>query len=413
MEITRSVTGKHHILRVRGKLDAYWSDALSNELETTVRSGAAEISLDLAGVSFISSAGLRVLLLYLKQMRAINGVLRIVQPSEKVRDIFDLSGLTELLLQTAEDESLCRDDPMEPLEDGSGSFCLYPLERQSRGCVDYHAPRDEASDHYTMLKLPSERFGFGIGAFGDVGSGVERQFGEFLSAGGVTICLPTDERNHPDYMIEDGVFVPAITLYSGMVADARFSTELRFEASEQLRGMPFSRLARLAITHTEGDAALLLIAETASLIGSSLRLSPVPHGLSWTVPELRQQFAFTTEPSFPRSVVVLCAVVSRQPAPYLRPLAPGADVYGHAHAAIFAYRPMPTGKIDPNAYIRALVDEEHVHSVLHLMYDNRNALRSTESEFIRGAMFLHPLQDVHTHVQPPERAAEATREGTA
>jgi anti-anti-sigma factor len=407
VEITRSVSGKHHILRVKGKLDAYWADALSNELETTVRTGATEISLDLAGVSFISSAGLRVLLLYLKQMRAINGILRIVDPSEKVRDIFDLSGLTELLLQTADDESIRRDDPMEPLPDGSGSFCLYPLGTESRGLVEYHAPPDDPAAEYVTLKLPAERFGFGIGAFGDVDSGVELQFGEFLSAGGITICLPTDERNHPDYMIEDGVFVPSISIYSGMIADARFTTELRFEASEHLRGMRFSSLAQLAITHAEGDAAVLLIAETASLIGCSLRLSPVPNGFSWTVPELREQFAFTTEPSFPKSVVVLCAVVSAHPAPYLRRLAPDADVYGHAHAAVFPYRPMPSGKVDPNAYIRALVDEEHVQSVLHLMYDNRNALRSMESEFIRGAMFLHPLQDLEQH--PGLRTVEADK----
>ena len=394
MEITRSVSGKHHILRVKGKLDAYWADALSSELETTVRTGASEISLNLAGVSFISSAGLRVLLLYLKQMRAINGVLRIVEPSEKVRDIFDLSGLTELLLHTAEDESVLRDDPMEPLPDGSGSFCLYPLGTVPRGRVDYHSPPDGSTREYATLKLPAQRFGFGIGAFGDVESGVEQQFGEFLSAGGITICLPTDERNHPDYMIEDGVFVPSISLYSGMIADARFTTELRFEASEQLRGMPFSSLAQLAIDHAEGDVAVLLIAESAALIGCSLRLSPVPNGFTWSVPGLREQFAFTTEPSYPRSVVVLCAVVSRTGAPYLRRLAPDAEVYGHAHAAVFPYRPLPSGKIDPDAFIRALVDEEHVQSVLHLMYDNRNALRSMESEFVRGAMFLHPLQNL-------------------
>ncbi len=410
MEIARSVTGKHHILGVKGKLDAYWSDALSNELESCVRSGASEISLNLAGVSFISSAGLRVLLLYLKQMRAINGVLRIIEPSDKVRNIFDLSGLTDLLLETAEDVSIRREDPMEELEDGSGSFCIYPIAEETPGRLAYYPPPDDATAAFPALKLPATHFGLGIGAFGDVESGVEQQLGEFLSAGGITICLPTDERNHPDYMIEDGVFIPSISLYSGIVAEARFSKELRFEASEQRRGMGFSHLARLALDHSGDDVAMLIIAEAAALIGVSLRQSPVPDGVTWSLPGLREQFAFTTEPSYPKSMVVISAVVSRKPAPYLRPLAPGTAVYGHGHAAVFSYRPLPAGKVDPHAFIRALFDEEQIRTVLHLMYDDRNSLSSIESEFVRGAMFLHPVHS-RNHASPDEENASSGMEG--
>jgi anti-anti-sigma factor len=403
VEITRSGTGKHTALRVKGKLDAYWSDALSTELEACVRGGATEVSLNLSGVSFISSAGLSVLLIYLKQMKAINGALRIVDPSEKVRSIFDLSGLTELLLQSQDDAGLLRDEPMKKLEDGSGSFCAYPIDGEARGRLAYYAPPLGRQGAYPLISLPSTHFGFGIGAFGDVGSGVEQQFGEFLSASGITICLPTDDRNHPDYMIEDGVFVPSISVYSGMVAEAAFTTALRFEASEQRRGMPLSRLARLALDAAGRSVAVLMIAETAALIGSSLRRSPVPDGFAWTFPELRDQFAFTTEPSFPKTIALVCAVFSAEKAPYLRRLSPGKDVFGHAHAAVFSYRPMPAGKVEPQSFIRALFDEESIHTVLHLLYDDRTMLSSIESEFVRGAMFLHPLEGVPRHeAQDPD-----------
>ena len=414
MEITRSGSGKHSTLRVKGKLDAYWSDALSTELETCVRGGATEVSLNLSGVSFISSAGLRVLLIYLKQMKAINGTLRIVDPSDKVRSIFDLSGLTELLLQSQEDAGHVKDEPMQRLEDGSGSFCSYPVDGDASGRLSYYASPAGDAGEYPMVSLPSTHFGFGIGAFGDVGSGVEQQFGEFLSAGGITICLPTDDRNHPDYMIEDGVFVPSISVYSGMVAEAAFSTELRFEASEQRRGMSLSRLARLALETAGKSTAVLMIAETAALIGSSLRKSPVPDGFIWTFPELRDQFAFTTEPSFPKTIALVCAVFSEHDAPYLRRLSPGKDVFGHAHAAVFSYRPMPAGKVEPQSYIRALFDEENIHTVLHLLYDDRTMLSSSESEFVRGAMFLHPLEALPEGSAPdPSNDAPAEGEGDA
>lgn len=244
MEIRREGAGRMVTVAVSGKMDAYWSDALSRELESCLNDGAREISLDLSEVSFISSAGLRVLLIHLKQMKTIKGALRFVDPSEKVRSIFDLSGLTHLLAAAMSGGEKAAAIPATPMMDHTGMYTVVPMQTVAPGVVQqFSVPAGGGDTSYPQIRYPAARMGFGIGAFGDIGSDIEQQFGEYLAAAGITVCVPTDERRHPDYMIEDGVFVPVISVYSGLAVDADFSKQLNFEAAEQYRGVPLSSLA--------------------------------------------------------------------------------------------------------------------------------------------------------------------------
>lgn len=412
MEIRRSGEGRTLTIAVSGKMDAYWSDALSRELESCVQEGAREIELDLSGVSFVSSAGLRVLLIYLKQMRTVKGSLRFVRPSEKVRSIFDLSGLTHLLSAALGESAPGDTIPSVPLPDHTGTYVTVQRRDVPAGTVTLHPDRrDNIGETYPQIRYPGARMGFGIGAFGDAGSGVERLFGEYLSAGGVTVCVPTDGRDHPDYMIEDGVFVPTISVWSGLSMHAEFSRQVNFEASEQYRGVPLSSLGLLALRETGTPAAAaLIVAETAALIGARRTRSPLLDQEPFAVPSVRTHFSFTTEPSYERSTAVICAVFAAAPSAALRAVDPAARCWGHAHAAVFSHRPLPDGVIEASEYIRTLFDYATVQSVLHLMHDARNPMRSSESEFIRGAMWIHPLEGMP---EPTNAAHSPGPEGRA
>jgi anti-anti-sigma factor len=396
MEIQRSGSGRNATIVVQGKMDAYWSDALSRELEASVAEGAREITLDLSGVGFISSAGLRVLLIYLKQMRTIKGSLQFVNPSEKVRSIFDLSGLTHLLTSALGEGTVGAAIPSIPFPDHTGMYGIVPIKTVEPGRVkEYQAPVNPEQVSYPQVRYPATRMGFGIGAFGDISNDIEQQFGEYLSAAGITVCVPTDERNHPDYMIEDGVFVPVISVYAGVEVEADFTKQLNFEAAEQYRGIPLSSLALLALQEVEAPAAAaLIVAECASLIGAQRKRSPVGSHNAFQVPQVREHFSFTAEPSHDRSIAVICTIFSKKSSPLLRPLDPDVRCFGHAHAALFSHKPLPDGQIDAQSFIRTLFDFGTVHGVLHLMYDDRNSMRSTESEFIRGSMWVHPLAEL-------------------
>src|SRR3990172_4544044 len=88
-------------MTVSGRLDAAWADHLARALEEAVRGGAHRIRLDMAGVSYVSSVGLRVLLRVFKQLQRIQGSFAVVNPSDAVKGVLELAGLGALLASGA------------------------------------------------------------------------------------------------------------------------------------------------------------------------------------------------------------------------------------------------------------------------------------------------------------------------
>ena len=84
------------ILKVDGRLDT----TTAPELEKAINSEGEELKnlvLDFNGVSYISSAGLRVLLTAQKKMNA-QGCMELVGVSEAVMDIFEMTGFADILV---------------------------------------------------------------------------------------------------------------------------------------------------------------------------------------------------------------------------------------------------------------------------------------------------------------------------
>ena len=69
MEITRKTGTDGLELAVEGRIDAYWADHLTAALDDAIRSGTDRIALDLHGVAYLSSAGIRTLLIAYRELR--------------------------------------------------------------------------------------------------------------------------------------------------------------------------------------------------------------------------------------------------------------------------------------------------------------------------------------------------------
>ena len=80
MEITRNPADGCMELTITGRLDGYWADHLDSGLTETVRDGHHRLRLNLSGVTFISSAGIGVLVKFYKRLAAIKGGLVIRAP---------------------------------------------------------------------------------------------------------------------------------------------------------------------------------------------------------------------------------------------------------------------------------------------------------------------------------------------
>jgi anti-anti-sigma factor len=77
------------VIRPKGRLDSNTSPAFEKDLLERLEHGHVSMVLDLSGLTFISSAGLRTILLLAKQMKTVGGRLALCSLSKPVREIFD------------------------------------------------------------------------------------------------------------------------------------------------------------------------------------------------------------------------------------------------------------------------------------------------------------------------------------
>ena len=91
MEVSRNLEGGTLTLAVSGRLDTNTSPELEAEMKLD---GAEEVVFDLAGLEYMSSAGLRVLMSAYKTMTARGGSVKIVNPNAMVKSVFDITGLS-------------------------------------------------------------------------------------------------------------------------------------------------------------------------------------------------------------------------------------------------------------------------------------------------------------------------------
>ena len=87
------------VVVVRGEIDVATSPQLRNNLNALVARGARDITLEFAGVSFVDSSGLGVLVGAYKRLREeADGSIRIVGAQPSVRKVFEITGLEAALL---------------------------------------------------------------------------------------------------------------------------------------------------------------------------------------------------------------------------------------------------------------------------------------------------------------------------
>src|ERR1051326_1906054 len=98
MEIKKIQQRDHVELIAAGRLDEYWSSHLASVIEENIRGGAHRLRLNMAAVTYLSSAGIRILLQYYKQLQEIQGSFSVTEPSAFVRKILDMTRLSAILI---------------------------------------------------------------------------------------------------------------------------------------------------------------------------------------------------------------------------------------------------------------------------------------------------------------------------
>ncbi|MCX6226429.1 MAG: STAS domain-containing protein [Bacteroidia bacterium] len=97
MDIKIRKSGEIRIVHFSGRLDTRTSPDAEFAIDTLLVAGHDKIIINLADTEWISSSGLRVLLVIAKKLSAKSGKLKICQPNEVVKEILDISGFSTIL----------------------------------------------------------------------------------------------------------------------------------------------------------------------------------------------------------------------------------------------------------------------------------------------------------------------------
>ena len=81
------------VIGVSGRLDSMTSPTLEQEVRRQLEAGHARIVFDLAALQYISSAGLRVIILAAREIRG-KGAVALAAPTPHVQQVLDIAGVT-------------------------------------------------------------------------------------------------------------------------------------------------------------------------------------------------------------------------------------------------------------------------------------------------------------------------------
>ncbi len=102
-EIDRDI----RIVIISGKVDTTTSPMLETKLNELIEGNVTKFLINFQNVSYISSAGLRVLLTTAKKLKTTAGQMRICCLNEVVQEIFEISGFGSILsVFKTEDEAI-------------------------------------------------------------------------------------------------------------------------------------------------------------------------------------------------------------------------------------------------------------------------------------------------------------------
>lgn len=95
MEIQKNKQGQALRIVLSGRLDNTTAPMLEESIQEDIHD-IKELDFDLAGLEYISSAGLRVIL-YAQKIMNKQGKMTISHPNSFIREIFDITGFSDIL----------------------------------------------------------------------------------------------------------------------------------------------------------------------------------------------------------------------------------------------------------------------------------------------------------------------------
>jgi anti-anti-sigma factor len=97
MEFAQDQVGEVAIVKLTGRLDSSTAQPAEENFAQMLRGGTSRLAIDMSRLEYISSAGLRVLLVVAKKVQQAKGKMVLFGLVPNVREVFSVSGFDKIL----------------------------------------------------------------------------------------------------------------------------------------------------------------------------------------------------------------------------------------------------------------------------------------------------------------------------
>ncbi len=405
-----------------GRMDTRGAVEAGDAFQNHVRDGLFCAVFDMSGVSYLSSAGVRIFLSAHQELRGRGGNLVLSGPAPYAMDVLKLTGLLEFIPvfdDRADALAFCRKtlrgryaldnwDNLETAREECGAFrfirgSMQPAKATVLGCVEDVLKADITSGMVWSLPFAEAEYSFGLGGLGGAEQDYFNIMGEMLTIGGAMVWLPADGGDVPDFLIprRENADMRLHTPFNVSIPSA-FNEYAVFEsatdAGTKLSEL-YKALFRLSAGRRPDYTGVLGLAAWADMVdvyGAGIKIAPVSE-------KTPQNKALVTDPSnvglwFERDAAprhtntscLLCGLgadpdadlsgLDRDALEAVFYASPGEDDKRppaerppmlHTHGAVVAGADMPERMVDLDEEIKKVLEKADIVDMRHMLSASR------------------------------------------
>lgn len=237
VKISTETQGSLLLVRVAGRLDAHGAAEAAPILEEI--DARARLLLEMSGVTYLSSAGIRLFVSLQKALNAQGGRMVVAGLQPYCREVLRVSGLDQFFSVFPEiAEALAEiGDQHEVRENAAGRFCFHsgaaaPGYIDVLGSIQHVLESGITPERVCSKKFSAKEYSIGLGALGPSVEEVLPLIGEMMTIGGTMVWLAADDHDTPDFLVprHDSEDVVIRTAFNASLA-GKFNEYLEFEAA--------------------------------------------------------------------------------------------------------------------------------------------------------------------------------------
>jgi anti-anti-sigma factor len=239
-------------LVMRGRLDGYGAGKLADAVQASLRDDDRSVVFDLAGVNYLSSAGIRTLIAVKKRLKERNGTLALAGVQEYPRNVLDMAGVTQIFSlypgveeaiiackRSQDSLSVINDLARTPVVRNGVVYTVEPVSPRGSslrvtGSLDKMLRARLTEGDIRAIPFSALQYSLGLGALGGSVADALPLLGEMITLHGSVVWLPTDGNTTPDF------FTPVketgeLSIYSGynVALDGPFHEIVTIDAGDE------------------------------------------------------------------------------------------------------------------------------------------------------------------------------------